>query len=254
MLVGHLMGETEPETTALALVGARQGVEALEDPWQCVVGNAGAAVGDPKTVAILLKGAAESDQPVGGRKVDGVVQQVADGLLHQQRVPLLFRRAGQLSHQRYLPALGDNLAGIERPLAEPGWLYRLPIQPLPRLQPRQLQHPLDQLLHAGTLLIDVADKAPGHLGGRRFGQDLPCPANGGQRAFQLVGQAVDIALDIALAIELVAHGFKGVAEPIQLDGVQLRQRRRLPLADRFGIVHQFAYGAVEPPNQQTADQ
>ncbi len=68
MLVGHLMGEAEPQTAALALVRARQGVEALEDARQGVVGNAGAAVGDPKTVALLLLAAAQGDQPVGGEK------------------------------------------------------------------------------------------------------------------------------------------------------------------------------------------
>jgi len=69
MLVGYLMGETEPQTAALALVRSWQGVEALEDARQGVVGNAGAAVGDLKTVALLLLAAAQGDLPAGEKSM-----------------------------------------------------------------------------------------------------------------------------------------------------------------------------------------
>ena len=175
-------------------------------------------------------------------------------MFHQQRVPLLFLGLPQFCVQGHLAALGQDLAGIEHPSAQPGRLDGLSVQPLPRLQFGQLQHALDQLLHAGCLQIDVADKTGSHLGWRRLGQYFPCPANGGQRALELVGQAVYIGFDVGLAVQLATHGFQGAAEPIQFRAVEAWQAGGLTLADRIGVVHQLADGAVEPPHQQGADQ
>ena len=91
-------------------------------------------------------------------------------------------------------------------------------------------------------------------GGGRFGQQLSSPANGGQRALQLVGQAVYIGFDIGLPIELTAHGFEGATESLQLRAVESRQSGWLVVTDRIGVVHQLADGAVEPPCQQGTDQ
>ncbi len=63
-----------------------------------------------------------------------------------------------------------------------------------------------------------------------------------------------IGLDVGLAVQLAAHGLQGPAEPVQLRAVEAWQSGGLALADRIGIVHQLADGAVEPPHQQGADE
>ncbi|MNM59160.1 hypothetical protein D3C81_704050 [compost metagenome] len=69
-----------------------------------------------------------------------------------------------------------------------------------------------------------------------------------------MGQAVHIGFDIGLAIQLAAHGLEGATEPVQLGAVEPWQTGGLALADRIGVVHQLADGAVEPPHQQGADE
>ena len=63
-----------------------------------------------------------------------------------------------------------------------------------------------------------------------------------------------IGFDVGLAVQLATHGFQGAAEPIQFRAVEAWQAGGLTLADRIGVVHQLADGAVEPPHQQGADE
>ena len=119
-------------------------------------------------------------------------------------------------------------------------------------QAGQLQHLVDQPLHPFPLLADAGQEATRHRLRGRLLQQLGGAAQGGQRALQLVGQAVHILLDIGLALELAAHVLQRLAQTHQLRAAQSRQRDRLAAADRAGVILQTAQRAVEPPDHAAA--
>ena len=74
--------QCQPQTSAFLAGGrAGQGVEAVEKLRQGVVGGAGAVVADVEADGVVGGVDAEFDGAAGGREVDGVVEQVEQGLL-----------------------------------------------------------------------------------------------------------------------------------------------------------------------------
>ena len=81
MQLHHLLDEVQAQAGALAPAGgARQGVEAFAQACQGLVGNRFALVEQPQLELLALHLGAEADQPSGRGEIEGVVQQVGQGL------------------------------------------------------------------------------------------------------------------------------------------------------------------------------
>ncbi|MNT10501.1 hypothetical protein D3C72_1453350 [compost metagenome] len=103
---------------------------------------------------------------------------------------------------------------------------------------RQVEQALDQLLHARTFALDVVGKALALCLRHRSLEQLRCAANGRQRALQLMGQGMNVALDIVLAFQLGAHALHRRRQLPQLTAAIVRQRGALSFADSLGVMGQ----------------
>ena len=106
-----------------------------------------------------------------------------------------------------------------------------PLQPLARLEGRQLEHAVDQPLQALRLAADVREEAPPVLEGHLLVQQLGRGADRRERRLDLVREAAHVALDVALAFERVAHGLEGATERGHLRRPELRRGRPAPGRD-----------------------
>ncbi|MNN12678.1 hypothetical protein D3C81_1256780 [compost metagenome] len=69
-----------------------------------------------------------------------------------------------------------------------------------------------------------------------------------------MGQGMNVAFDIRLALKLCAHALHRIGQVRQLTALVVRQRSALAFADRLRIAGQPAQGAGQPPRQRSADQ
>lgn len=89
MALDHLAYQTQPQPGTLAGVGAGQGVEALEQAPESKVGNAGSLIQDGQQLVTGCQNPAlQLDVATRRGEVDGVIQQVGDGLAEQQGIGL----------------------------------------------------------------------------------------------------------------------------------------------------------------------
>ena len=256
MQVGHFLHEVEAEAGALApAAGARQGVEALGEAGQGVVGDGVALVEQAQRPVAALALGGEADEAAGGREVQGVVQQVGQGLAQQEALPLHLHvvadgvvdaQAGRFDARR----LGLHQLIHHRRHRHADALF----QALALLDLGQVQQPLDQLLQARALAGDVGDEALPLLGGHVALQQFGGAPDGCQGALQFMGQGVHVALDVGLALQFGAHALHGAGQLSQFAAAEAGQFGPLPFADGLGIAGQAPQGAAEPPGEQAADQ
>ncbi|MNE23270.1 hypothetical protein D3C80_1165180 [compost metagenome] len=105
-------------------------------------------------------------------------------------------------------------------------------------QPRLLEERLNQRLHACILHQNIIDKTRGHLRRWLFCQDFSRTANGRQRAFQFVGQRVNVVFNIIFAFEANAHVFQRLCELTQFATSRIGQRQWSIRRHRIGITRQ----------------
>ncbi|MNN21189.1 hypothetical protein D3C81_1344990 [compost metagenome] len=211
---GDFGDEVEAQPGALASAArARQGVEALGQARQGVVGNRLALVEQRQPPAAVLTFGAEADRPARRGEVQGVVEQIGQRLAQQEALAhdhgigaqqvLDFHIGANACLQQFL----DQLAQRHRNAL---------LQSLPLLHLGQAEQPFDHLLQALALSGDIADEARPllrrHLAFEQFGGT----ADRRQRAFQFVGQAVHVALDVLPALQLHAHAFHRFGQLRQL--------------------------------------
>ena len=86
MALDYLAHQAQPQSGTLAGVGSRQGVEALEQPRLGIVGNARPLIHNAQLVVTAGQNSAlQLDLAPDRGEVDGVIQQVGDGLAERGR-------------------------------------------------------------------------------------------------------------------------------------------------------------------------
>ena len=78
--------------------------------------------------------------------------------------------------------------------------------------------------------------------------------NRGQRAFELMREAVYIVFHIGFAFQLLAHLLDRGGQLIQLGAAKTRHSDVVPLSDLLGVVLQTLDRTVHPPRHQCADE
>ena len=189
MQLGHLLHEVQAQAGALAAaVGARQGVEALGQACQRVVGDGFALVEQAQDDALAIAFGGDADAAVGWCEVQGVVQQVGQCLAQQEAL------AAQAEAGRYCLINLQMGSGDTRLLRLQQFVHQWRqrhchafFQALALLHLRQVQQAFDQVLQACAFLLDIAHEALALLGRHVTVEQFGGAADGGQRAFQLVG-------------------------------------------------------------------
>jgi hypothetical protein len=127
-----------------------------------------------------------------------------------------------------------------------------PLAVLDRGERKQL---VDHLGHPVALRADRGDEPSAVTGRHRFAarlDHLGAAADARQRALQLVGQRVDVLLDVLLALESLAHRRERASEVAELAG-GIRRRSPLARGHCVGVAAQRVELARQPPGGKQAD-
>ena len=192
-----MLDDGEPEPGAAGVAGPRDvhPIEPLEDPGQVRIRDARAAVADGDADDAVLANGAELDGAVGGGVVDGVLDEVADGVVELERVRqdrARFRGDGGPDDQALALGQRRQLAGHrgEGRLQRAGGRH----QPLlPRVETGQPQQVAHQALHPRAVPGDDGDEAA-LLGAVFVDEGLDPAPDRGERRPQLVRDVGDEVL------------------------------------------------------------
>ena len=256
MQLHHFFDEVQPQASAFApTVRAWQGVETLAEAGQGILRN---RLGLVEQAELDLRPQLLGKEPqhaLGRGEVQGVFQQIANGLAQQERLTDQGQIRIDALFDLQLLTLDPRALALQQ-LIDQGRQRHLDslFQPLALLDLGQVQQALDQLLHACAFTADVADKALLLLHRHLALQQLRGATNRRQRAFQFVGQGVHITFDVGLALKLGAHVLHRRGQLLQLTTTVMRQCGTPAFADRLGIGGQAAQRRAEPPGQQRAEQ
>lgn len=256
MQLHHFLHKVEPQAGALATaVRPRQGVETLAQAWQRIVGNRCGLIEQADLDPIAAALGADAQQAVDGGEVQGVFQQIAQGLTQQKWLAGQHQVGCNVLFNAQLATFDPTAARFQQLIHQCRQRHRdFFFQPLALLDLGQVEQPFDQLLHAHTFVADVTDEAL-VLGSRHIAlQQFGGTANRRQRTLELVGQGMHVTLDVSLAFELGAHVFHGARQLLELATAIMRHFHPTPLADRLGIGRQPSQRRAEPPGQQAAQQ
>ena len=253
MLFGDLCDQRQAET---AVFFAVQGVVALKQARQRVIRQRRACrVVQRKTGFMVALADGEGDGTAVRRFADGVVEQVGQRLLQPERVGTE-RDGGGLVRR---VAVMDEAQG-EVFLCETWLLFALLFAPeggeVKRLfvdgfffDARQLQQALHQAVQPRALLGDVGGEAGAVGGGQVVLQQFGAGADGGERAFQLVGEGFDVAGDVGAVFQLAPHFADGGGEAVQFGGeVEARCGRNRRV--RGGVAADAVDAAPYPQGEQ----
>lgn len=107
-------------------------------------------------------------------------------------------------------------------------------------------------MQAVALLADGGGKAFAVGGGEVFLQEFGAGGDGGERAFQFVGEGFDVAGDVGAVFEFAPHGADGVGEAVEFGGEM--KARSLLFAGMGGGVAPHAVDAVAYPESEQGNE
>jgi len=186
---------------------------------------------------------------------DGVVEQVGQRLLQPERVGAELDGGAVVRRV----AVMDEAQG-EIFLCEARLLFALLFTPqggeVKRLfvhgfffDARQLQQALHEAVQPRALLGDVGGEAGAVGGGQVVLQQFGAGADGGERAFQFVGEGFDVAGDVGAVFEFAPHVADGSGEAVQFGG-EVEARRGRDGRVRGGVTADAVDAAPYPQGEQ----
>ena len=122
------------------------------------------------------------------------------------------------------------------------------------LEPGQLQHPIDDARDARGLVADVGDETGLLLGGHVFLQKLRRAADGGEGAFQFVGEGLDVLFRVLPAFQGLLHAAQRQAEIGDLGAPELGKGRVLAQADTVRVAREAIDRTSQPIGKGEAEQ
>ena len=188
-------------------VWACERVKTVEYLRQCVLGNANTVITNEQLMAAQAGFIVQLNLPAIGGKINRVVQHIDEGLGEQQFVRLDLRVMVQLHLQLNAALRQFDLHALCCAVNHFVQCDAFGLQGRRTLNARQLQQPIHQQLQASGLLLNGGGEALTHCLRRMLLQQFGGAFNRGQRAFELMREAVYIVFHIGFAFQLLAHLF-----------------------------------------------